>query len=145
VRLEFSTTPKRAANMRAIRGINNRSTERRLRAHLARSGCKGWSIRPPNLYGHPDFAFLKRKIAIFVDGCFWHACPKCGHLPASNKNYWRAKIARNRMRDRTVSRTLRAHGYLVVRIRECRLRDSPGNAIRLVLQALDRRSGAKRA
>jgi DNA mismatch endonuclease, patch repair protein len=135
----FPTTPARSKNMRAIKGANNRSTELRLRAHLAKSGCRGWCVRPRELYGRPDFAFLVEKIAIFVDGCFWHGCPKCGHIPASNKSYWRTKIARNQARDQLVSRALRSEGYLVIRIRECQLRTAARQALRSILLTLRRR------
>ena len=128
-------TFQRRSNMRAIKATNNTTTERRLRGLLSGSGIPGWNVRP-NLYGSPDFVFRREKLAIFVDGCFWHGCKRCGHLPKTNKNYWRAKISRNKKRDAAVSRTLRARGYSVVRIWECKLRGHPRSCIARVTRAL---------
>ena len=54
--------------------------------------------------GTPDFIFEERKVAVFVDGCFWHGCPRCGHVPHANAAYWTAKIEANRRRDRWARR-----------------------------------------
>ncbi len=64
----------------------------------------------------PDFVFSKARLAVFVDGCFWHGCPKHGTQPVGNRAFWRNKLARNKARDRIVNRTLRQHGWTVLRI-----------------------------
>jgi len=69
----------------------------------------------------PDFVFRAQRVAVFVDGCFWHGCPRHATRPKQNRKFWDAKIARNRARDRKVSRTLRAAGWSVLRIWECAL------------------------
>ena len=69
----------------------------------------------------PDFVFRTQRVAVFVDGCFWHGCPRHATRPKQNRAFWDAKIARNRARDRKVSRTLRAAGWSVLRIWECAL------------------------
>jgi DNA mismatch endonuclease (patch repair protein) len=66
----------------------------------------------------PDFVFPKLKTAVFVDGCFWHGCPRHGTQPRTNAAFWRKKIEGNRTRDRRVNRALRARGWEVVRIWE---------------------------
>ena len=66
----------------------------------------------------PDFVFRRGKTAVFVDGCFWHGCPEHGTQPKTNAAFWRGKISANRVRDRPVTRTLRAKGWKVVRIWE---------------------------
>ncbi len=66
----------------------------------------------------PDFVFPRLKLAVFVDGCFWHACPRHYRMPAGNRAFWRAKLARNQARDRLVTRTLRKAGWRVLRIWE---------------------------
>jgi DNA mismatch endonuclease (patch repair protein) len=66
----------------------------------------------------PDFVFPKSRTAVFVDGCFWHGCPKHATQPASNRAFWKKKLARNRVRDVLVNRTLRAQGWRVLRIWE---------------------------
>ena len=65
-----------------------------------------------------DFVFRRERVAVFVDGCFWHACPRHGTMPAGNRAFWKAKLARNSERDRLVSRALRKAGWTVLRIWE---------------------------
>jgi DNA mismatch endonuclease (patch repair protein) len=104
--------------MRAVRGSGNRTTEQRFRFALVGAGVYGWTTRNRPVFGNPDFLFPKAKVAIFVDGCFWHGCPACGHVPKVRRRYWGAKIARNRQRDRKVTRRLRALGFRVLRFWE---------------------------
>ena len=111
-------TAKRSKTMSAIRGKNNHSTELRLRMALVREGINGWKSNEKLIPGHPDFFFTKKRLAVFVDGCFWHGCPKCGHFPKSNRAFWKAKILRNRQRDRLVNRKLKRKGIKVIRIWE---------------------------
>ena len=94
-----NVSPVHSKRMRAVRSRGNKTTEVSLRLGLARAGIKGWKIHAAGLIGSPDFYFPKRKLAIFVDGCFWHGCPKCGHVPTMNNQYWSKKIMRNRKRD----------------------------------------------
>jgi DNA mismatch endonuclease (patch repair protein) len=68
--------------------------------------------------GKPDFVVPKLKLAIFVDGCFWHCCPRHSNLPANNAAFWERKLAANRRRDRLVARTLAARGWRVLRVWE---------------------------
>jgi len=117
-----TTDPARRKNMQAIRSRGNRSTEWRLRAMLVRRGIRGWETHARDILGVPDFFFPVERLAVFVDGCFWHCCPKCGHMPKSNVTYWQPKIGRNKARDRRVSAHLRKSGYTVLRIWECDIR-----------------------
>lgn len=71
-----------------------------------------------DLPGKPDFFFPSEKLAVFVDGCFWHGCPTCGHVPKSNSAFWRAKIQRNRERDESATEKLEAIGIKVIRFWE---------------------------
>jgi DNA mismatch endonuclease, patch repair protein len=111
-------TKGRSKQMRAIRGHGNKTTEARLRSALMRAGVRGWRLSPKEIAGQPDFYFRKARLAVFVDGCFWHGCPRCGHIPKTNGKFWLAKIRRNRARDRMTARRLRALGLCVVRIWE---------------------------
>lgn len=138
VPLQFKTTPVRSENMRAIKDRRNRTTEMRFRAYMVTLGIRGWQVRPGNLVGSPDFVFPRHKVTIFVDGCFWHGCPKCGHIPKTNKPYWRTKIARNRARDARTTRRLRRLGFSVVRLWECDLRKRPSTCVRRIERALKR-------
>ncbi len=97
---------KRSEVMARIRGKGNRTTEVRLAALFRVHGITGWRRQYP-LPGRPDFAFPARRLAVFVDGCFWHGCPRHGTSPKGNARFWRKKIARNRERDREVNRQLR--------------------------------------
>lgn len=108
---------KRSWIMAQVRSAGNKSTEQALIALLKEHGIIGWRRSYP-LFGRPDFAFPKQKVAVFVDGCFWHGHPKKCRVPASNREYWLAKINRNIARDKLVTRTLRNKGWKVVRIWE---------------------------
>ena len=128
---------KRSAVMAAVRGSGNHSTEIRMVALLRAHGITGWR-RHQALPGRPDFAFRVQKLALFVDGCFWHGCPRCYTAPATRKAFWKAKLESNRQRDRRVSRQLRAAGWSVIRVWECTLRHHPDATARRVLRALER-------
>ena len=75
-----------------------------------------------DLVGRPDFVFRQSRLAIFIDGCFWHTCPYHGRQPDSNKRYWSKKLSRNKDRDAFVSKALKGLGWRVVRIWEHELR-----------------------
>lgn len=115
--------------MSRIRSTGNLTTEKRLRAYLVRARLSGWHIHGSELVGRPDFIFPREKVAVFVDGCFWHGCPRCGHAPKSNRKYWTPKLMRNRKRDRRVSRELRSLGWLVLRFWEHEIRSSAADAV----------------
>ncbi|WP_330440564.1 very short patch repair endonuclease [Micromonospora sp. NBC_00821] len=92
-----------------------------LRRELFRLGLRyrvGIQIRLASRKVRPDVVFPKRKVAIFLDGCFWHGCPLHGRMPTDPTGYWRAKIGRNRDRDAADMRELEAAGWLAVRIWE---------------------------
>ena len=84
-------------------------------------GITGWR-RHTALVGRPDFAFRSQRVAVFVDGCFWHGCPKHANMPANNRAFWMKKLTGNQNRDRLVTRTLRKEGWRVVRVWEHELR-----------------------
>jgi DNA mismatch endonuclease (patch repair protein) len=124
---------RRSKNMRAIRSSNNRTTERRFVSLLRKQQSRGWKLHPKRLPGNPDLVIPSRHVAVFVDGCFWHGCPRCGHIPKTNRTYWRAKIARNKKRDLQSTRQLKALGYRVVRIWECQLAKAPSRCVQRIL------------
>jgi len=111
---------KRSAVMAAIRGRDNRSTELAVRGMLRKLGITGWRANLASIPGKPDFAFPKIKLAVFVDGCFWHGCAKCSRnlVPATNPDFWQLKIEKNKTRDRKISRELRQKGWHVIRVWE---------------------------
>lgn len=107
--------------MACVRSERNRSTEWRLRAGLIQAGVRGWRLHPMGILGKPDFVFWERRLLVFVDGCYWHGCPKCYRRPSSNREYWDAKVARNRSRDARTTAKLRRDGWHVMRVWEHRL------------------------
>ena len=101
--------------MSLIRSRGNKATELRLIEIFREHGIIGW-LRNQKLTGKPDFTFRRERVVVFVDGCFWHGCPKCYKRPGSNRKFWDAKVAANRKRDRLVNRELRGLGWHVVRV-----------------------------
>jgi DNA mismatch endonuclease, patch repair protein len=111
------TKAKRSAVMARIRSSGNKDTDLALMGVFRRHGVSGWRRHHP-VFGRPDFVFIKIKLAVFVDGCFWHGCPRHSSFPATNRAFWKRKLTANRLRDRLVSRTLRRNAGRVVRIWE---------------------------
>jgi DNA mismatch endonuclease (patch repair protein) len=107
--------------MAKVRSRGNASTELRTVRLFRANGITGWRRHLP-IAGSPDFAFPKVKLAVFVDGCFWHGCPRCYSSPSSSKAFWEIKLAKNKARDLVVNRQLRAVGWKVLRVWECQLR-----------------------
>lgn len=129
------TKGKRSEVMSRIRGRGNKDTEVALAKLFRANGIIGWRRHYPIL-GKPDFAFPKLKVAVFVDGCFWHGCPKHATRPKGNSAFWSAKLDANKARDRKVNRELRAKGWRVLRIWEHELSKSRQEAtVRRVLRA----------
>jgi DNA mismatch endonuclease (patch repair protein) len=125
--------------MRAVKSTGNRTTELALRMALVRASLVGWRVRPSELPGHPDFTFVRDKLAVSVDGCFWHGCRMCHARPVrSNAHYWRTKLGLNQGRDRLVSARLRRMGWRVVRIWEHSLKCSAAAVVSRIERALNR-------
>ena len=116
------TEEQRSQVMSRIRGKGNRGTEIRLVELMRAHKITGWR-RGSKLPGRPDFVFFRARLIVFVDGCFWHGCPKHGHTPKSGVDYWQEKIERNKKRDLEVTQELQALGWRVLRIWEHSLRE----------------------
>jgi DNA mismatch endonuclease Vsr len=126
----------RSRHMSSVKGKNNKSTERRLRAALVQAGIRGWRLHPSRVSGRPDFYFDREQLAVFVDGCFWHGCPLCGHFPKTNSAFWRAKIERNQERDREKTAKLEQEGIRVARLWEHELTDNLRGCVDEIRQRL---------
>ena len=115
------TSPTATKKMRSNRRVDTKP-EIELRSALHRRGLrfrKDYPIRlPSGRTVHPDIVFTRKKVAVFVDGCFWHSCPRHGTTPKSNQDYWIPKLRQNVERDRATDSGLRAGGWRVVRIWE---------------------------
>lgn len=137
---DIFTKSKRSEVMSRIRGHGNRDTELALINLMRKNRVTGWR-RKLRVYGKPDFVFPKQRIAVFVDGCFWHGCPVHGTQPGTNASFWTDKIARNKTRDRKVNRMLRDDGWKVLRIWEHDLRrKTQHKCLRRLTSALATRS-----
>ena len=110
---------------------NNRGRtgpERALASRLWRNGLRYFtdagykSRRGESLAGRPDIIFPKKRLAIFVDGCFWHGCRRCDKNPGQSGDFWANKISANARRDRRVTSELRSQGWTVIRVPEHDLR-----------------------
>jgi DNA mismatch endonuclease (patch repair protein) len=106
---------KRSQIMSRVKGRGNLLTELRLVAIFRAHKISGWR-RNARIFGKPDFIFPKRRLAVFVDGCFWHGCPMHGSIPKTNRAFWTAKLERNRQRDKEVAKELKSQGWRTVRI-----------------------------
>lgn len=140
---------KRSQVMSRIRSRGNKDTELALAKLLRRNKITGWrrqiqintSPRPSPQRGEgvrvrPDFVFRRARLALFVDGCFWHGCPKHATRPKNNRAFWQRKLSRNKTRDRLVNHALRRANWRVLRIWECALKKNPLNCLRRIQRVL---------
>jgi DNA mismatch endonuclease (patch repair protein) len=125
---------KRSVLMSKIRSTGNKDTELALAKIFRANKITGWR-RHGQLPGKPDFVFRVARVAVFVDGCFWHGCPVHCRRPKSRRAFWNAKIARNMRRDRLVKRLLRKRGWKTVRVWEHALAH-PNSVVKRVQTAL---------
>ncbi len=131
---DWLSREQRSRNMASIRSKGNATTERALLRLLRGARISGWR-RHINLPGKPDFVFPSQRLAVFVDGCFWHGCPQCYRLPEDNRPYWKAKVLSNRRRDQRRSRQLRSLKWRVLRIWEHTLK-SPADRKRVLAKLI---------
>lgn len=89
------------------------------------------------LPGSPDIVFTKYKVAIFIDGCFWHGCPVCYKEPKSNIDLWRNKLIRNQARDDKVNKKLKEEGWAVIRIWSHSIKDDLADCVQIIKNILD--------
>ena len=112
---------QRSDIMKKVRPSGNKTTELRLIKYFSSNHITGWR-RKYKVKGHPDFVFLDRRIAIFVDGCFWHGHDCRNTRPADNSDYWSKKRQRNIKHDKEITELFEKRGWTVIRIWECELK-----------------------
>lgn len=112
---------KRSEIMSAVHSKQNKTTELRLIEIFKEHKITGWR-RNYKVKGHPDFVFLDKKIAIFVDGCFWHGHDCRNTRPSDNQEYWQKKRERNIRHDKEITALFESRGWTVIRIWECELK-----------------------
>lgn len=122
---DWLSREQRSRNMTSIRSKGNATTELVFLGLLQNARISGWR-RHLNLPGKPDFVFRSQRLAVFIDGCFWHGCPKCYRLPEDNRPYWKSKVFSNRRRDRSRARELRSLNWRVLRVWEHSLKTPVG-------------------
>jgi DNA mismatch endonuclease (patch repair protein) len=130
---------KRSAVMSRIRASGNKDTELRMIKLFRAHRVNGWR-RNAGIFGKPDFVFARERIAVFVDGCFWHRHLGCkfSYTPKSRVEFWLPKFETNVARDRLVTRTLRKAGWQVIRVWECHLaRNRSIRTIRRIERAIE--------
>lgn len=120
---------KRSDIMSKVRSNNNKSTELALIKFFKENNITGWKRNYP-VKGHPDFVFLDKKIAVFVDGCFWHGHDCRNTRPSDNAEYWQKKRERNIKHDKEVTAMFENRGWTVIRIWECELKKKNEAALR---------------
>ena len=129
-------TSRTRRNMSRIHGRGNRTTERRFRGALVRLGVSCW-VMHPGIPEKPDFFFEVGKVAVYVDGCFWHGCQRCGHVPKTRSAFWQRKFELTHRRDRAAVSSLGAKGYRVIRIWEHDIARDPMRCARRVRDELE--------
>ena len=110
-----------------MQGNKRRDTKPELavRKLLREAGYPGYRLQWKKVPGRPDIAYPGRKIAIFVNGCFWHRCPKCNpSVPKTNREFWVEKFRRNVQRDQRKTEKLQSDGWKVLTVWECELKDA---------------------
>lgn len=120
--MDTHTAQQRSYNMSRITSENTQP-EILFRRYIWNKGVKGYRLHV-KLQGKPDLYFPKKKVAVFIDGCFWHRCPECFIKPKSNNDYWDAKIKMNVLRDKTVNKSLETDNIKVVRIWEHEIKNN---------------------
>lgn len=127
---------KRSNIMQKVRSKGNKSTELKLIEVFREMGITGWKRNYP-VKGHPDFVFLKKKIAVFVDGCFWHGHDCRNTRPADNQEYWQKKRERNIRHDKEVTELFESRGWRVMRIWECEFKVKNRQALLEKIRSFD--------
>ena len=123
---------KRSEIMKANKPKRNKSTELKLIQLFKQLGLKGWRRNYKIAGAIPDFVFLKKRIAVFADGCFWHG-HNCRNLtPKQNSEYWQKKIENNRIRDKQINERLERKGWKVIRIWECEIKEKNKEKLKLL-------------
>ena len=132
--VDVHSQKQRSFNMSQIKS-GNTTPELILRKKLSSSGIKGYRLNH-KIVGKPDITFTKKKVAIFVDGCFWHKCSKCFIKPSTNKVFWQKKLDGNVIRDKKNSQLLKIEGYKVLRFWENEVRKNLNNCYALIMESI---------
>lgn len=134
---KFENVPiTRSKMMGAIKGANNKSTELAFQQALIAAGISHFKTNA-KLPGNPDIYFPSYQLVVFLDGCFWHGCPQCGHIPKTNSAYWQTKIDRNKERDLQKRTALQKDGYVVVAFWEHEIQNHLSDCIDHLIEMIE--------
>ena len=139
IRDKRSPPPKNESVSRVMSANRAKDTgpEIHLRKALWKAGARGYRLHYKRVPGRPDIAFVSKRVAVFIHGCYWHHCPKCDlPLPKTNTAFWQAKFHANAARDTRNARALRRLGWHVLTIWECDLKRSHKAALDRILRSL---------
>jgi DNA mismatch endonuclease (patch repair protein) len=139
---DVMTKRQRSLNMAHVRSKDTK-LEMSIRKNLWQANLRGYRLHF-RIEGKPDLVFVKEKVAIFIDGCFWHACPICYKEPETHKEYWESKMKRNIERDLAVNKSLSGSGWSVVRVWEHEIKESQKAVIERIKDELKREPTAKK-
>jgi DNA mismatch endonuclease (patch repair protein) len=117
----------------------NTKPEKIIRKLLWQHGIKNYRIHY-KLPGKPDIVFLKNRIAIFIDGCFWHKCPKCFRKPATRTTFWMKKIWNNLNRDRKNEEILKNSKWKIIRVWEHDIKKNPEKTVKKIMRLIQENS-----
>ncbi|MDB5260437.1 MAG: very short patch repair endonuclease [Candidatus Nomurabacteria bacterium] len=130
------TKEKRSALMASVKSRGNKTTEGRMVELFRENKITGWRRHNKRIHGTPDFSFSKQKLAIFVDGCFWHGGKKCYTPPKTNVEFWEKKVEANIKRDRRNKVLLELSGWKHVRIWEHQIKKDPNKVLQRIQRLL---------
>lgn len=133
--VDVLSTEKRSKVMSKIRGKNT-TPELLVRRELWKRGFR-YRIHDRSLPGTPDISNKSRKLAVFIDGCFWHACPLHYRKSKSNTLFWDAKIRRNKERRNEVRKELSEMGFIVLEFYECEVKEDVGRVVSSISRYLE--------
>jgi len=116
----------------------NTTPEIVLRKHLWKNGFRGYRVHKGDMPGSPDIVYSKKRLAIFVNGCFWHRCPRCDlPLPKTHTDFWKKKFQRNIERDKEKIDELRSLGWKVITIWECEIKKDISSCVERIRSILE--------
>jgi len=128
--MDVLTKKQRSYCMSRIKNKNT-SLEIFFRKYIWNKGLRGYLVKN-QIQGKPDLYFPKKKIAVFIDGCFWHKCPECFIAPKSNARFWKNKINKNVKRDKQINKLLKTNGVKVIRFWEHEIRKNPSKCFKKI-------------
>jgi len=136
------TKAKRSEIMSRIKGKNT-APELAVRQALWRRGVR-YRVHVRTVHGTPDIVHSTARVAVFIDGYFWHGCPACYMAPVANRTFWRRKLKVNRLRRVQVLEDLRAERWTVLEFWQCRVGRNLDSVVKRIESAIRRKASSRR-